>query len=88
MQNIRALLCGLALAIGAAPAWAQDGTPYTLTEADAVAINARRPPEWNPHHVSAGDVFEIDTLGLIHIPSTSPTADGGEWTIEDLEPTR
>jgi hypothetical protein len=61
-------------------------TPYTLTAADAVAINARRPADWNPYRVSAGDVFAIDKFQLLHVPSFSPDGLGGFVAIEDLEP--
>jgi hypothetical protein len=60
-----------------------------MPAADAAAINARRPVDWIPYRVSAGDVFSIDGYGLIHLP-TMGLGDpklGIEWTfIEDLEP--
>ncbi|HTC04888.1 MAG TPA: hypothetical protein VK749_15905 [Xanthobacteraceae bacterium] len=92
MKNGTALII-FALSTIAAPALAQDAAPsytvkpYTLTEADAAAINLRRLPEWNPHHVSAGDVFEIYTAPImaVIIPTTGPATGGGTVTFEDLE---
>lgn len=77
----------------AAPAAAQEFSPYTLTPADADAINARRPSDWFPI-VQAGDVFLLDPLDLIHIPTLAGTTPGStldgvpvNWMyMEDLEP--
>jgi hypothetical protein len=90
----RAFLALLALSC-AASAWAQNVAappytvkPYQLTADDAAAINARRPADWIPYHVTAGDIFRIDSMGSILIPTIAPTADGAETALEDLEPTR
>lgn len=87
----RAILLAATVCIWTAPLGAQPAdtlAPYTLTEADAAAINLRRPPSWSPSHVSAGDVFEIDLWGNIIIPSLErrSCADCAEFMIEDLEP--
>jgi hypothetical protein len=76
----------LALVIAPYAAYAQEAQlhPYELTAADAAAINARRPPDWSPMHVSAGDVFTIDEQGLIHIPTIAPAVGGGLIYIDDI----
>jgi hypothetical protein len=59
--------------------------PYVLNAADAKAINARRPPDWQPH-VKAADHFAIDTHGLIHIPTMAPIGPSHSlMATEDLE---
>jgi hypothetical protein len=90
----RTILALAALVALAAPAAAQDALmpqvhPYALTAADAAAINARRPADWIPYRVTAGDLFAIDGYGLIHIPTMGPAdpSVGIEAAfIEDLEP--
>jgi hypothetical protein len=59
--------------------------PYVLNAADAKTINARRPPDWQPH-VKATDRFAIDADGLIHIPTMAPIGPGHSlMATEDLE---
>ena len=82
MSNKIAVLLFLGM-IGVAHA--DDLKPYTLTAADAAAANARRPDDWVPHRVTAGDVFAIDGYHLIHIPTVIPTKEGGEAAFVDLE---
>jgi hypothetical protein len=89
----RAYVLAVALCICAAPAMAQTAVPapytvkpYQLTAADAAAINARRPTDWIPYHVSAGDIFRINSMGAILIPTIAPATDGSEVAFEDLEP--
>jgi hypothetical protein len=75
------------LALAAVWAEANDRTlkPYVLNAADAKAINARRPPGWQPH-VKAADHFSIDADGLIHIPTMAPIGPGHSlMATEDLE---
>jgi hypothetical protein len=80
------LVAALAMPAGAEDALMWQLHPYALTAADAASINARRPADWSPSHVSAGDVFTIDEQGLIHIMSMAAAVGGGLMIIEDLEP--
>ena len=84
-SRMRTIAAALLLVAFATPASAQQTQPYALTAADAAAINARRPPDWSPSHVSAGNVFTIDARGLIHIPTTELVGNDTAF-LEDLEP--
>jgi hypothetical protein len=79
------LLAAVVVTLSAALASAQEQHLYTLTDADAARINARRPSDWLPI-VKAGDVFAIHD-GLVIIPTIAPAAGGPTYVaVEDLEP--
>lgn len=86
-MRMRKLAILLALAIAAPSLACADDylKPYTLTAADAAAINKRRPGDWIPR-VTAGDVFAVDKDGLVHIPTMAAGTQGGWVAIEDLQP--
>ena len=81
---MRTLVVAILTAVSLAPARAQTPQFHILTAAEAAAINARRPSDWSPHHLAAGDVFVIDRDG-IHIPTIAANY-GSYVIIEDLEP--
>ena len=87
---MRTLVVAIFTAVSLVPARAQTPQFHVLTAAEAAAINARRPSDWSPHHLVAGDVFVIDRDG-IHIPTSavvpSPTLYGIESGLIPTWPT-